>query len=171
MSEEKKDFLYDIYMLCPVRGVSPEEKDFLEEYENILESRGKKVLYPGGDTVQEDPTGGYRICKDHCTEIYGSKSAHMYWNPSSKGSYVDFGTIMGEHFKRGMFVSLINRRDVESIVEEQRRQTLKDKGPNAINKTYEEVMLVLDKISSKDPSRMDSKTLEYLFEKHFGKGT
>ena len=126
----------DVYMLCPVRNATEEEKIFLKTYKEELEQRGLQVHYPAEDTVQEDETGGYRICMDHCGEILQSNSVHVFWNGESRGSYVDLGTSMGEHNRRGMKISLMNRSTVERIVEEQTSK--------GMTKSYEMVLLKLD---------------------------
>jgi hypothetical protein len=132
------DYKFDIYMLCPVRKATDEQKAFLKEYKRKQEARGLKVHYPADDTNQEDKTGGYRICEDHCGEIASSKSVHAYWTAST-GSYVDLGTALREHFRRNMDILLINRKDVEKIVTEQRNK--------GITKSYEMVLLKLDDLA------------------------
>jgi hypothetical protein len=133
-------YKYDIYMLCPVRKATKEEKQFLEEYKGELESRGFKVHYPATDTIQEDETGGYRICMDHCKEIGESEAVHTYWNGDSTGSYVDLGTSLFEHYKRGLDIILMKRGSVEEIVKKQKEGN--------ILKSYERVLLHLDDIAN-----------------------
>ena len=142
MSMKKADF--DIYMLCPVRKATEEQVAFLRGYKQKQEARGCWVHYPGDDTVQDDESGGYRICMDHCNEIAHSKTVHAY-RVASTGSYVDLGTALREHQRRGMDILLINRKDVEALVEE---QTTK-----GILKSYERVLLKLDDIT-KSSTRM-----------------
>lgn len=136
----EEEFLYDVYMLCPVRKATPKEKEFLKKYKQKLEQRGFKAHYPADDTIQEDDTGGYRICKDHCEEIFKSRTIHVYWNGQSTGSYVDLGTSLGEHHRRGLDILLMNRKDVETIVKKQEKQ--------GIIKSYERVLLKLDRMAN-----------------------
>lgn len=128
----------DIYMICPVRKATEEQKKILVDYKNQQEAKGLKVHYPANDTNQEDETGGYRICMDHVGEIQRSKTVHTFW-VASTGSYVDLGTALNEHKARGLDMLLINREDVEKIVLEQKLQ--------GINKSYEIVLLKLDDIA------------------------
>ena len=132
----------DVYMLCSVRNATEKEKAFLKSYKKKLEDKGLKVHYPATDTVQKDPTGGYQICKDHCDEITRSKTVHVCWNPESIGSYVDLGTALNEHHRRGLDVILANRKEVGAIVDKQMAEgTLK---------SYEQVLLTLDNLA--DPA-------------------
>jgi len=62
-----EDYLYDVYMLCPVRNATKEEKGFLENYRDQLLSKGLKVLYPAIDTKQEGQKFAkicYHVLKD-----------------------------------------------------------------------------------------------------------
>jgi hypothetical protein len=52
MKEKKK-----VYMLCPVRGVSDDEKIFLDKYVAGLESSGFQVHYLPRDVEQNDSSG------------------------------------------------------------------------------------------------------------------
>ncbi len=132
----EKEFNFDVYMLCPVRNATQEEKEFLKNYESKLEEKGFKVLYPITDTVQEDPTGGYRIITEHCDEILSSRAVHVFWNGKSQGSNVDLGSSLIENRRRGLDIILMNREFVEVLVKEQKE--------NGINKSYERVLLHLD---------------------------
>ena len=134
----EKDFQYDVYMLCPVRNATDEEKIYLLDYKKRLEDKGFKVHY-AAETKQEDETGGYRICMDHCDEILNSRTVHVYWNPSSQGSYVDFGSSLIEHKRRGLDVLLMKREPVKEIIKEQEKK--------GISKSYERVLLKLDSLA------------------------
>jgi len=133
-------FKYDVYMLCPVRKATEEEKSFLEEYKKELESKGLRPHYPATDTIQKDETKGYRICMDHCKEIDESETVHVYWNGGSTGSYVDLGTSLFEHYKRGLDIILMKRDLIEKIVKQQEKEN--------ITKSYEMVLLHLDDIAN-----------------------
>ena len=138
----ENEFDYDVYMLCPVRNATSDEKEFLEKYKAKLEEMGFEVLYPGTDTVQEDPTGGCKIVFDHCDEILSSRTVHAFYNPKSEGSKYDFGSSFIEHRRRGLDILLMNREDVEEIVKKQKE--------DGMTKSYEMVLLHFDDIA--DPS-------------------
>jgi hypothetical protein len=142
IKENKSDYDYDVYVICPVRNATDEEQEFLEQYKQTLESRGLKVCYPAISTNQDDDSGGYQICHDHCHEIARSREIYVYWNGKSTGSYVDLGCALMEHFTKGKKVILVkeSRDCVEEIVEKQR-----EKG---ITKSYEHVLLKLDDLAN-----------------------
>ena len=129
---------YD-YLICSVRKASEGEKKTLERYVGILRNKGEQVLYPAEDTVQEDSTGGCRICRDHTMEIAEASKIRVVWNPLSTGSYVDLGTAFHEHFINKKPILLANRKYVEKIVEEQKEE--------GMDKSYEMTLLRIDKDS------------------------
>ncbi|MBR9702607.1 hypothetical protein GOV10_01095 [Candidatus Woesearchaeota archaeon] len=95
----------NIYMLCPVRKATKEEKQFLDQYVADLEAEGHSVHYPPRDADQSDPSG-LEICLTHYYALRYSDEAHIYWT-GSEGSVFDFGMI----FMAGKPIVLIN--DVE----------------------------------------------------------
>jgi hypothetical protein len=131
----------EVYMICPVRKATQEEREFLENYKGEMKKRGFNAHYPANDTNQEADEGGYRICMDHCGEQDRAKQVHIYWNEGSTGSFVDLGTSLYLHKIRGMKIKLINRKHVEEIVKK-----YEEKG---IKKSYEHVLLYLDSLAGK----------------------
>lgn len=113
-----------ITIVCPVRGVTPDEQSFLNKYVFDLEEKGYKVHYPPRDNTQSDPHG-MLICEQMREAIKTSKEVHMYWNASSMGSKVDFGMV----FMAEKPLKLINRKDVKPTE----------------TKSYENVLIALDK--------------------------
>ncbi|MBT6690583.1 hypothetical protein HN903_01705 [archaeon] len=134
-----QEFQYDIYMICPVRNATLEEIGLLKEYRDKFTKKGKTVCYPAESTNQNDTTGGYQICEDHCNEIHCSDEVHVYWNPDSSGSYVDLGTAFPNHFVHGRNIQLINRNTVEEMVDQHKN--------NGVTKSYEHVLLKLDNLA------------------------
>lgn len=91
MSLEKK-----IFLICPVREITEEENQFLQDYIAKLESQGHKVYYPPRDTNQDDPIG-LNICSENRKAIKEADEIHIYWSGKSEGSRFDFGmTFMTE---------------------------------------------------------------------------
>lgn len=81
-----------IFIICPVRMASEQEKRRLEKYVIELTSEGNSVYYPAVHTNQEDTeTGGYRICSDNRNAIMEADEIHVFWNPESKGTLFDLG--------------------------------------------------------------------------------
>lgn len=79
-----------IFVICPVREATEEEKKFIEDYVSMKEKEGYKVHYPKRDTDQTDPIG-LRICRDNRNAIRDANEIHIYWNGKSKGSLFDIG--------------------------------------------------------------------------------
>jgi hypothetical protein len=86
-SIQKKDL---IYLICPVRNASYNDRAFLENYVKNLEINGNQVHYPPRDVNQQD-SSGLRILSEHRDAMKKSRFVHAYWNPQSQGSYFDFG--------------------------------------------------------------------------------
>ncbi len=103
MVEKKK-----VYLICPVRGVSDDEKDFLDKYVAGLESSGFQVHYPPRDVEQND-SSGINIMISHREAMKNSDEVHAYWNGKSQGSYVDFGMFfMMKYFNQRLKFVLAN---------------------------------------------------------------
>ncbi|MBT3691294.1 hypothetical protein HOG16_03575 [Candidatus Woesearchaeota archaeon] len=114
-----------IFLICPVRNITDEENQFLQNYISELESGNNKVHYPPRDTDQEDPIG-YDICSENREAISAADEVHIYWNPGSSGSGFDLGMAFMEHKP----IKLIN----------------KDKIPKTSHKSFENVLHKLDEI-------------------------
>lgn len=90
-SLEKKMFI-----ICPVRDATKEEKKFLESYILDLKLEGCKVHYPPKNTGQ-NYRFGFNICSQNREAIERADEVHIYFNPTSKGSFFDIGmTFMAE---------------------------------------------------------------------------
>jgi nucleoside 2-deoxyribosyltransferase len=79
-----------IFIICPVRNVSPEENTQINNYVNSLENQGYQVYWPYRDTDQSDNIG-YRICTDNRKAIYESDEIHVWFNSNSSGTLFDLG--------------------------------------------------------------------------------
>lgn len=104
---KKEDFDYDVFIICPVRGVSPEQKTRIEVYVAKLEGQGKRVYYPARDTNQNDESG-FQICSDNTLAIYNSVEVHIFFDPNSKGTIFDLGVT----FAFGKSLTIVNPEDV-----------------------------------------------------------
>ena len=114
-----------VFMICPVRGITEEESQFLQDYVADLESKGHKVHYPPRDTHQDDPVG-YNICRENRQAILDADEVHIYWNSSSSGSKMDLGMT----FMLEKPLKLINREQVQPTP----------------HKSFENVVLKLDEM-------------------------
>jgi hypothetical protein len=79
-----------IFLICPVRNATEQDKAATNAYIAKLEAKGKKVHYPPRDTDQNDP-GGLNICRTNRQAMIDSDEVHVYWTPGSEGSKFDLG--------------------------------------------------------------------------------
>lgn len=119
----------NIYILCPVRKVSPSIRRFLDDYAAERESEGNKVHYPPRDVNQQDRTG-LKIMTAHRDAMKKSDEIHAYWSPKSEGSVCDLGMAL---MSRKPLI-LINKQEVKSWL------------LNHEGKSYTRVVYELDKI-------------------------
>ena len=82
-----------VYLLCPVRQATEDERAFLDEHVASLERHGVTVHYPPRDAPQDDPIGT-EIVATHLKAIRECDEVQLLWNPSSTGSHFDLGAAM-----------------------------------------------------------------------------
>ena len=112
----KKDFFYDIFLICPVRNIDPKTREKIESYVKKLEKDGLSVYYPARDTKQDDPIG-FQICESNREAMWNSTEVHIFWDKRSKGSLFDLGmAFMAEHII-GVPLTIANPEDVETTPE------------------------------------------------------
>jgi len=80
----------NIFIICPVRNLTREEKFQIQYYIYSLEYKGNIVHYPLRDTNQNDNIG-YNICLENAQAIINADEVHVFWNKDSKGSLFDLG--------------------------------------------------------------------------------
>lgn len=80
-----------IFLICPIRNATLDQKQRMAQYIYNLENMGNKVYYPARDTNQVDPTGGWNICTANKNAIEESDEVHIFWDDSSIGSIFDLG--------------------------------------------------------------------------------
>ena len=99
-----------IYLTCPVRKASKDDKLFLAGYVNELERSGTGVYYPKWDTNQNDDPIGIKICSRNRDGIYNSQGIHKYLSGTSEGSMFDDGMA----FMADKPMKLINDEELEN---------------------------------------------------------
>lgn len=77
----------NIYIVCPVRGVTEFQHELIEKYIHKLEEQGHTVYWPEIDTEQN--AGTFSICSNNQTAIEMSDEVHVYFEPTSEGSIFD----------------------------------------------------------------------------------
>lgn len=80
----------NIFLICPVRNITEEEKKAIGSYVETLEAAGHKVHWPPRDTQQNDPVG-LRICTDNRQAIENANEVHVWYNSESQGTIFDLG--------------------------------------------------------------------------------
>jgi len=88
-----------IFLICPVRNATEEQKNKMNKYIENLEIEGNKVHYPARDTNQNDETGGWNICNTNKNAILEADEIHIFWDDQSKGSLFDLGIAFGANKK------------------------------------------------------------------------
>jgi len=98
-----------IFLISPVAGTSAEDIEAVKQrhpdliksmelkkiysYVENLENSGNGVHWPLRDTKQDDPTGGFKVCKDNFSAIFWSDEIHIWYNETSGGSKFDMGGV------------------------------------------------------------------------------
>jgi len=97
-----------IFLICPVRNATDEQKQKMEAHIKNLEDRGHQVYYPARDTDQNDPIG-YTICVTNANAIEEADAVHIFWDKNSTGSLFDLGVA----FALKKSVVIVNIDDLE----------------------------------------------------------
>lgn len=98
----------NIFLVCPVRDLSEEEREEIEEYKQGLEREGDEVYFPPENTDQSDPYG-LKISLENKEGMEEADEVHVYWNEKSRGSVHDLGMLTMSEKP----LHLINREDLE----------------------------------------------------------
>jgi len=106
MTTEKPSF---VYILSPVRGVTPEQSEIIKSHVELVEKRGEIVFNPIKDAPQEDKTG-YNIVMAELNFLNKMSTENnrvdILWNlggKPSEGSRVD----VGMSFSLGLNIKLV----------------------------------------------------------------
>jgi hypothetical protein len=78
-----------IYIICPVRKISEEQKIEIAEYIEALINQGKEVH--SYLNVEQEDTTGFNIVMSHKEAMQKCNEVHIFWDSSSTGSHVDLG--------------------------------------------------------------------------------
>jgi hypothetical protein len=93
-----------IYIICPVRRATEEQKQRINLYVAMLEIDGHKVCLPYRDVPQTTPEG---IVRKERAEISMCDEVHVFWDNDSVGSHVDLGMALGLN-KRTVLIEVLN---------------------------------------------------------------
>jgi len=89
-AEDKPELEKEIYFICPVRGMTKQDKQFIEEYVARTEAGGRGIYSPPRDTKQDDPIE-LNICMQNRKGTADAKETHMYFSSTSQGNVFDPG--------------------------------------------------------------------------------
>jgi nucleoside 2-deoxyribosyltransferase len=78
-----------LFLICSVRGASPEIVKAQEEYVESLERNGHSVHFPPRDTDQS--ATGLEICRQNAAAILACDEVHVFYLPESQGTHFDMG--------------------------------------------------------------------------------
>jgi hypothetical protein len=79
-----------IHIICPVRNVTEEQQNEIDNYVIQLENEGHWVHNPKYAVDQDDETG-WNICEGHFDSMKYSDRIDIFWDVNSKGSHFDLG--------------------------------------------------------------------------------
>ncbi len=86
-----------IFLICPVRNATDEQKKWIEDFVNDKYTEGYIVHAPHLHTVQTDLFDGYAICKQNAEAAASSQEVDIYYDQSSDGSVFDLGVAYALH--------------------------------------------------------------------------
>jgi hypothetical protein len=87
MSWDKDGRVKKGFLICPVRGIDPEESRLIVE---SIESEGIDLHWPHRDTNQNDDLG-YEICTQNKQAIIDADVVYIMWDGNSQGCLFDLG--------------------------------------------------------------------------------
>lgn len=106
-----------VYVICPVTNLTKYEKKKIDAYVLVKEKQGHKVRLPYRDTNQDDDGTGLRVLRiveEHEYDIIWADEVHVWWNPTSEGSFWDLAqTWMAKRFIPEKEIVLINVVEVD----------------------------------------------------------
>jgi len=89
-----------IFLICPVKSMPGTTEKKIKKYVRALENEHKKtgglpkkVHWPLRDTPQDDPAGGFNICKTNFRAILVAEEIHIWYDETSGGLKFDMGGV------------------------------------------------------------------------------
>jgi nucleoside 2-deoxyribosyltransferase len=78
-----------VFIICPVRNATFEDKAVQREHVAVLEKQGHSVHWPPRDTDQNET--GLHICQTNRDAIAEADEVHLFYTPGSQGTHFDMG--------------------------------------------------------------------------------
>ena len=106
-----------IFLICPVRNPDKDTTIAIYEYVADLEAKGHQVYWPIRDTKQDDPSGGYQVCRMNFTAILEADEIHIWYDETSNGSKFDMGGVfmLIEMLGYNKKIVIANRKEAEAL--------------------------------------------------------
>ena len=82
-----------IFLISPVQRAVPEMQERIAGYVESIERAGHQIHWPIRNTKQDDPTGGYDVCKVNFRGIMEADEIHIWYEETSGGSKFDMGGV------------------------------------------------------------------------------
>jgi len=112
MNPNRRIFVKNIAIICPVRNVDAKTQEKIQDYVRKLEKQGHRVHWPPRDNDQSDPIG-IRICKQMRQALKNAHEIHVWYEPESEGTIFDLGMLFAFLLlDSGKEVVIINRDQV-----------------------------------------------------------
>ena len=105
---ESRPIAKKIFLICPVRRATPEQKKWIEDFTARKEQEGYKIHAPHIHTRQVDMLRGYAICRQNEEAVATSEEIDLYYDQSSTGSVFDLGAAYALHKP----LRLLNRDEI-----------------------------------------------------------
>lgn len=104
------------FLICPVRGVDPEEtRGIVESLESgNFDGEEWDIHWPPRDTNQEDDTG-LQICFENRQAINGADRIFFVWDGKSQGCLFDLGMAFADGFPPLTCISLPSATEGKSF--------------------------------------------------------
>ncbi len=80
-----------VYLICPIRKATREDKDRQWEYVCALEQAGYEVYWPATDTVKETEDNSTDVMSQNRQALALADEVHLMYDPDSEGSKLDLG--------------------------------------------------------------------------------
>ena len=97
-----------IFLICPVRNATPEQRTWIEEFVRKKCAAGYTIHAPHLHTRQKDLFGGYAICTQNAEAVASSQEIDIYYDQSSTGSVFDLGVAYALHKP----LKLLNKEEI-----------------------------------------------------------
>lgn len=103
-----------IFLISPVAKAELRTQKRIRAYVKGIEKAGHHIHWPFRDTKQDDPTGGFEICRKNFSEILDADEIHIWYDETSGGSKFDMGAVfmLVEMLKEKKKIVIVNDGEI-----------------------------------------------------------